>query len=80
MRKVAPVETRKRFRIRLALVLLPIVLVLAMVFSLQRVRPKIVGSATYGEPFLVGQAFDSLEATEWLLPGGVPGGLELTFG
>ncbi|MEI9953913.1 MAG: discoidin domain-containing protein [Pseudomonadota bacterium] len=78
-RHFAPAETRRRLYIRLGLVLGPIALVAIMILSLQRSRPKVVASQTYGDPYPPEQAVDTLEATEWLLPDGVKGWIDLTF-
>ncbi|HEY0462565.1 MAG TPA: discoidin domain-containing protein [Polyangiaceae bacterium] len=77
-RRAAPAETRRRLRIRLALVLVPIVLVLAMVFSLQRVPPAVLAaSASYPGPYPPENAVDGLETTEWLLPDGATGWIDV---
>jgi len=79
VRHFAPDEARRRLYIRLALVLVPIVLVAVMVLSLQRARPKVVASASYDGPYPPEQAVDRLEATEWLLPDGINGWIDLSF-
>jgi hypothetical protein len=79
LRHFAPAEARRRFRTRLALVLVPLAVVAVMFFSLQRARPKVVASSSYPGPFPPEQAVDWLEATEWLLPDAATGWIDLTF-
>jgi hypothetical protein len=79
VRHFAPAETRRRAYIRLAFVLVPIVLVASMVFGLKCGRPEVVASLTYDGPFPAEQAVDGLEATEWLLPDGTPGWIDVNF-
>lgn len=78
-RRFATAEVRRHFRIRLALVLVPIVLVAIAVLSLQRTRPKVLASASFGDPYPPEQAVDLMEATEWLLPDDTDGWIDLTF-
>ena len=78
LHRFAPVETRRRFRNRLALVLVPSVLIAVMVFWL-RARPKVVASASFADIYPPRQAVDRLEATEWLLPDGTNGWIDLVF-
>ena len=77
--KLAPAETRRRLYIGLAVVLVPIAVIAGSVFAFQRARPKVVASVAYNETYPPEQAVDGLEATEWLLPDGTNGWIDLIF-
>jgi len=79
LRALAPAEARRRFRIRLALVIAPIALVIAMILMAQRTRPRVTASTSYADLYAPELAVDFLEATEWLLPDGTEGWIDLAF-
>ncbi|HEY0465017.1 MAG TPA: hypothetical protein VGC79_12445 [Polyangiaceae bacterium] len=79
LRHLAPAETRRRLQVWLAVVLVPIVLFAGLFISLQLTRPKVVASQTYNGPYAPEQAVDRLEATEWLLPDGATGWIDVIF-
>lgn len=78
IRRLRASDPRSRRARRLALVAAGLVLS-ALVFLLFRNAPTALASGTYSDDFPASQAIDGLSKTEWLLPQGHAGWLELAF-
>jgi hypothetical protein len=74
----SPAQRRARARRRLAIGLLGAAALAVVGISIWR-RPLVSASAVYSTQFPASQAADGLTATEWLLPDGQTGWLELGF-